>query len=37
MLLIADSSALVALSIMDSLTTLDRLFGRVLVPEAGVS
>jgi hypothetical protein len=34
MLLIADSSALVALSIMDSLTTLDRLFGRVLVPEA---
>lgn len=34
MLLIADSSALVALSVMDSLTTLDRLFGRVLVPEA---
>ncbi len=34
MLLIADSSALVALSVMDSLCTLDRLFGRVLVPEA---
>ncbi len=29
MLLIADSSALVALSVMYSLTTLDRLFGRV--------
>jgi hypothetical protein len=34
MLLIADSSALVALSVMDLLSTLDRLFDRVLVPEA---
>lgn len=34
MLLIADSSALVALSVMDALSALDRLFARVLVPEA---
>jgi predicted nucleic acid-binding protein len=34
MLLIADSSALIALSVMDCLTVLDQLFERVLVPEA---
>ena len=34
MLLIADSSALVALSVMNLLSLLDNLFDRVLVPEA---
>jgi hypothetical protein len=34
MLLIADSSALVALSVIDGLTLLDQLFDRVAVPEA---
>jgi predicted nucleic acid-binding protein len=34
MLLIADSSALIALSVMDGLTLLDQLFHRVAVPEA---
>lgn len=34
MLLIADSSALVALSVMGSLTLIDQLFDRVAVPEA---
>ena len=34
MILIADSSALVALSVCDSLTLLERLFKEVIVPEA---
>lgn len=34
MLLIADSSALVALSVMGSLGLIDQLFDRVAVPEA---
>jgi len=34
MIVIADSSALVALSICDGLPLLDRLFGEVKVPQA---
>ncbi len=34
MILIADSSALVALSVCESLVLLDQLFGEVMVPEA---
>lgn len=34
MILVADASALIALAACDSLTLLDALFGRVLVPEA---
>jgi predicted nucleic acid-binding protein len=34
MILVADSSALVALSVCDSLTLLDQLFKEVIVPEA---
>ena len=34
MLLIADSSALIALAICDSLQLLEALYGEVLVPEA---
>ena len=34
MILIADSSALVALSVCDSLTLLDQLFTEVIVPKA---
>jgi predicted nucleic acid-binding protein len=34
MILIADSSALVALSVCDSLDLLDALFGEVKVPQA---
>ena len=34
MILIADSSALIALAVLDKLELLDRLFGEVYVPEA---
>lgn len=34
MILVADSSALIALSVMDALPLLDQLFGRVVVPPA---
>lgn len=34
MIVIADSSALIALSICESLPILDALFGKVLVPQA---
>ena len=34
MILVADSSALVALAACDSLTLLDEIFGQVIVPEA---
>jgi len=34
MILIADSSALVAIAIVDKLEILDKLFGKVLIPRA---
>ena len=34
MILVADASALIALSVCDGLTLLDALFGDVVVPEA---
>ena len=34
MILVADSSALVALAACDSLSLLDEIFGQVIVPEA---
>jgi len=34
MILVADASALIALSVCDSLTLLDALFSNVVVPEA---
>jgi predicted nucleic acid-binding protein len=34
MILVADASALIALSVCDALTLLDALFGDVVVPEA---
>ena len=34
MILVADASALIALSVRNALTLLDALFGEVLVPEA---
>jgi len=34
MILVADVSALIALSVCDSLALLDALFGQVIVPEA---